>query len=1155
MRLTSIKLSGFKSFVDPTTIVLPSNFTVVVGPNGCGKSNIIDAVRWVMGESAAARLRGDAMTDVIFSGSATRKPVAQASVELRFDNSDGVIAGEYAAYAEIAVRRTVSRDGASTYFLNGNKCRRRDITDLFLGTGLGPRSYAIIEQGMISQVIDAKPEELRAHLEEAAGITLYKERRRETLGRIAHTRENLERLQDLQGEIGRQLDHLREQAGEAARFRELEQQRATVHRQWLGLQWDQARQQCAALSAQLDAQQKTLQGIASEDEALEAAAGLARDGLEAAQRQVADTQAAVYATQAEQGRIEQSVAHARSLQVRQADERAQADTGLGVVQAQLDADQQALEAQRERQLAVQEAIDVAVAAKDQARSVLTAAEVARQAVQQSLDTAGSEAHQVATSLTREEARLEFVERQGAQLDQRIVALQARHQSLLDAQQADDRDVLSGEVEALAIALETAGLAADAAVEAQQQAEAEAQAVDAHLQALRARSQVAGGQLAALQTLQGGVMGADSAAMSAWLATEGLAHAPRLGAVLSVDPGWETAVETVLGSWLEAIVVPAARRAQLESSWQGEGRCWLVGDSLPEGEAPAGTLAAHVRGPSLVRWMLSVVHVGGQVGDAWWVDATGRIRSAYGSASGVDDGRAGLLERAQQLRDLEASLEDLSIALSAAETADRDARHAVARARSVVQEQARALDAARQRHMQSTAQLTLVEGQIEERQRQLSRSDEELVALRVQSTQLAEERTGLVAAVAQLRERHRDAGAQLATRQAERAAVEATVDQARRALAEARERQQVAIMERETGLARQAALEQALARGQQQAAVLRQRLDALGAGQVDEAGRLEALEREQARSLIDAEAAAAAHASAVGVLNTAQEALATLDAQLNARQAWHEERREALVQLRLSLQAAELARQHVEEQAAAAAIDLVAAADALPLASDVPALARQLRSLDADMARMGAVNLAAIEEYEKAGERHAWLSGQQADLADALATLEEAMGRIDRETRGRFKETFDRVNAGLQSLYPQLFGGGEAWLDLVGDDLLDAGVTLMARPPGKKVSALSLLSGGEKAMTAVALVFAIFQLNPAPFCLLDEVDAPLDEGNVGRLAALLRQMSGTVQFLAVSHNKATMEAADQLCGVTMRESGVSRMVSVDLAEAGRLAGAA
>lgn len=1158
MRLTSIKLSGFKSFVDPTSVSLPANFTVVVGPNGCGKSNIIDAVRWVMGESSAGRLRGESLTDVIFSGSASRKPVSQATVELLFDNSARKVSGEFAAFDEISVKRRVDRDGSSEYFLNGSRCRKRDVTELFLGTGLGPRSYAIIEQGMISQVIDAKPEALRAHLEEAAGISLYKERRRETLGRIAQTRENLERLADLRGEVARQLEQLQQQAEQAGHYRQLQARRQQQQGQLLAVQYRDAHQQWEQASQQLARRQAEVDAGVAQIQQLDAAQAEPLLHLHAAEQAQQQALAEHYACQAEQARLEQALTHARSLGQRQHQEQALASDGLHQLQQQLQRDQHDAGQLQDAQAGLQPQLDQAAAQLEQAGQALAQARQARQHWQQQWDQASAQRHESSRHLARETTRQESAAQQREQLELR---LRSHEETVQQLQAGHDACLLAPAEQAVLAAqdvLEQAQQQLQQASERRVQAELGQQQADEQLQQLRSRQQQLDGQLSALQTLQAAALGQDDAGHQAWLAEQGLAAAPRLGSLLNVQPGWESAVETVLGPWLQALVVPRSRRVQLASSWaEGQG-CWLVdaeGEDLPP--ISSDSLASRVEGPPLARWLLARVGLPGsdRAGRDWQLDVEGRLSSAHGSRHGHGDAGAGVLLRAQQLQQLQARHGQEQAELAQAQQADGDARQAWQASRLAEQQAHQVLDQARQQHADATAALAVLVTRRDGLQCELERAQQVGRQLQQQYRQLLQQQqqgeedlhqasTGQAAAqqrcdaLADLRQQHEDA-----------------LELAQRQLSDSREHQQALVLQRETGLARQAALALALQRGQAQQQALQVQLEHLLQGQHDCGLQQKQLGQALAQVREAVTVAAAAVEQARQAHEQAQQAATQALAHRQQRQQWLDAQREQLLQLRLQVQAAELAQQQAASQAGQEQLPLEQVLAQLPADARPAALQRQLRQLDAQLEAMGAVNLAAIEQFEQASQRHAWLQGQQADLDGALDTLETAMARIDRETRGRFKETFDKVNDGLQALYPQLFGGGQAWLELTGSDLLDAGVSLMARPPGKKVSSLSLLSGGEKAMTAVALVFAIFQLNPAPFCLLDEVDAPLDEANVGRLAQMLRQMSETVQFLSVSHNKATMEAADQLCGVTMREPGVSRLVSVDLSEAAQLAGTA
>ncbi|MCR6495949.1 chromosome segregation protein SMC [Thermomonas sp. S9] len=1166
MRLSTIKLSGFKSFVDPTTLHLPTNLTGIVGPNGCGKSNIIDAIRWVMGENAASRLRGDSLADVIFSGSAGRKPVSQASVELIFDNSDHAIAGEYAAFNEISVKRTVSRDGQSAYYLNGAKCRRRDITDLFLGTGLGPRSYSIIEQGMITQVIDAKPEELRVYLEEAAGISKYKERRRETETRIRHTRENLDRLNDLREEVGKQLQHLARQARQAEQYTAIQAERKVKDAQWRALEFRALDAQLQALREQLAREETRLEQLVAEQRHAESELEAGRERRESASAALNAAQAEVYKVGGVLARVEQQIAHQRELGQRLQRARDEAQAALAELGGHISGDEQKLEALR---AAVDEAQPRLEALQDediQRQDALREVEARLAEWQQRWDAYSRDQADAARAGEVERIRIE-------QLDRQILDADRRRQQLRDERAGLDLDALAETFEQLQLQHETQKESLEtltAEVEARKQASADVQErqrqVQAELAELRKQAQAARGRLASLETLQAAALGQEQGAARQWLQAQGLLDAARVGERLRVEAGWENAVEAALGQLIEAVLVDAPEQLVDALGELGEGRLALVAAADDASTYPATSLAARVQGPRAIRRLLARLHAADTLAEARALQATlgegesvitrGGERLGAGWVRIARSGAAtqGALLREKELQALRAAIVQHQQREQALEAQSAELRQA-----HLVAEQQRE-DAQRQLYMahrgvsELAGQLQGQQGRLDGARTRIARIDTELAqieeALEANKEQAAQARIRIEDALGRM-------GNLESTRQTlenERRYLTDKREAARTAAREAREAAHALALALESQRVQMVALAQALERMGGQRGQLDARLGELAAQLAEGDAPVQALEAERQSALEE-------RVRVERALAQARSQLEGIDAELRQHEQVRQQRdaqalaqREAISQHRLEQQALLLKAEQFTAAIAEAGFELQDLVNALPEDAAAAQWERAVAELDARLRRLEPVNLAAIAEHAEAAQRKEYLDAQDADLSAALETLEEAIRKIDRETRGRFKDTYDRVNSNFQELYPRLFGGGHAYLELTGDDLLDAGVTIMARPPGKRVSSISLLSGGEKAMTAVALVFAIFRLNPAPFCLLDEVDAPLDEANVGRYTALVTEMSEQVQFLIVTHNKVTMEAARQLSGVTMREPGVSRLVSVDLAEAARLAGA-
>ncbi len=1166
MRLTTIKLSGFKSFVDPTVLHLPTNMTGIVGPNGCGKSNIIDAIRWVMGESAASRLRGDALSDVIFSGSAGRKPVGAATVELIFDNSDGLVVGEYASYSEISVKRIASRDGQSQYFLNGARCRRRDITDLFLGTGLGARSYSIIEQGMISEIISAHPDELRGHLEEAAGISKYKERRKETESRIKSTRENLERLNDVREEVDKQLEHLNRQAKAAARWQELKNEHARRESELRGLHH-------RAISAELEGHTDALrhaetgiEALVADQRQVETHLETLRETHQGASEHLNEVQADVYRVGGDIARVEQQIQHNRELGERLQRQREETERAHAQLGEHIAADREQIEILRGALGASEPRLASLNAAAAQTAEAQRQAEANLGDWQAQWDEHAKASADSGQAAEVERTRLDYLDRQSVETGRRLEALRAEKQAAgfttlraAAEQLASEHDEHRGKVETYTSLLDERRSKHEELAGEEHQASAWLSDTRTQLQAMR-------GRLASLEALQHAALGQEKTPAHEWLERLGLDRAPRLGEALDVDAGWENAVETVLAGLLEGVLVDAPFDYLHELARATEADITLVAAGR-DTSVPAGTLAAHVRGPASALRVLTNVYAAESLDvartRAGTLSAHQSVITQAGEWLGVGYARvlrrggtqAGVLAREKEIHALKEQLDALRERAQTLATRFEEIKAQRTDTESARDEAQRELYVAHRRVAELAGQLQSHRGKIETAQARIVRvdaeSDELEAKLADDQTQTREARARLESAVTRMgdheqRRQHLDG---------ERRRLLEAREEARMNAREAGEHVHQLALGLESKRAAVASLEQALQRMHSQLAQLESRKTEIArqleSGQTP-LGGLEA-ERQtylNQRLLIDKQ------------LVEARKALEGHDHEFRGHeQERHriehllQQQREAISERRLAAQGLQLRAQQLHEAITGAGHDLAAVLEALPPGVEPEEWQRTIGELDARIRRLEPVNLAAISEYEEQSQRKTYLDAQLADLNTALDTLETAIRKIDQETRARFKDTFDRVNKGLQELFPRLFGGGQAYLELSGENLLDSGVSIMARPPGKRVSNISLLSGGEKALSAVALVFSIFRLNPAPFCLLDEVDAPLDEANVGRFSGLVSEMSERVQFVFVTHNKGTMEAAQQLCGVTMREPGVSRLVQVDLEEAAKLAGAA
>ncbi|MDZ3799301.1 MAG: chromosome segregation protein SMC [Xanthomonadales bacterium] len=1172
MRLSTIKLSGFKSFVDPTTLHLPTNMTGVVGPNGCGKSNIIDAVRWVMGESSASRLRGDSLTDVIFSGSAARKPVSQATVELIFDNSDHTIAGEYAAFNEISVKRTVSRDGQSQYYLNGTKCRRRDITDLFLGTGLGPRSYSIIEQGMISQIIEARPEDLRVYLEEAAGISKYKERRKETETRIRHTRENLDRLGDLREEVDKQLEHLRRQARQAEQYQALAAERKVKDAEWKALQFRGLDGQLQGLRERLAQEETKLEQIIAGQREAEREIETGRVRREEAAEALNSAQAAVYQVGGVLARIEQQIQHQRELASRLNQARDEAASSLGELDRHIGDDRLRLET---LQLAVEEAQPQLEQLREDdvfKQEALREAEAALADWQQRWEAHGRQAAEASRAGEVERTRVDYLDRQSLDADRRREALAGERTGLDLAALAAAFEEAQLRHETQKSALDGLNEQLDARKQEVSGLQEQQRGAQAELAEVRKQAQAARGRLSSLETLQQAALGQEQGAAVAWLKARGLDSAARVGERLSVEEGWENAVEGALGQLIEGVLVDAPGAlidGELVEALAdlGEGRIALVADDSGAAAFAPTSLAARVQGPLAVRRLLARLHAAEDLadarrllptlaeGDSIITRAGERLGEGWVRVSRQGAARQGALLREREIQSLRAGIDELQQREAALEE-----RLVQLRDRLLASEQQRE-DAQRQLYLAHRSVSELA-GQLQSQQGRMDSARQRIERIEAELAQLVQTLDGSREQAREARSRLEEAVTSMGELESARQALEGerrqrteARDLARDAARASRDGSHALALALESQRSQIGALTQSLQRMDGQRGQLDSRLGELAAQLAHGDSPVQALESEHQVALGERVRADRALGEARSLLEGIDNELRGFEQTRHQRDEQSLAQRERISQRRLDQQALALKAEQIVQAIVAEGLVLEEVVNTLPEVADPAQWEQAVGQIDGRMRRLEPVNLAAIHECGEAEQRKTYLDAQNTDLTTALETLEEAIRKIDRETRGRFKDTFDRVNSGIQQLYPRLFGGGHAYLELTGEDLLDTGVAIMARPPGKRVSNISLLSGGEKAMTAVALVFAIFQLNPAPFCLLDEVDAPLDEANVGRFTGMVKEMSEKVQFLFVSHNKATMEAAHQLSGVTMREPGVSRLVSVDLDEAARLAGAA
>ena len=1156
MRLTHIKLAGFKSFTDPTTIHVPGQLVAVIGPNGCGKSNVIDAVRWVLGEASAKQLRGESMQDVIFNGAATRRPAPRASVELVFNNAGQTLQGPWGQYAEVSIKRQLTRQGESTYFINNQVVRRRDITDLFLGTGVGARGYAVIEQGMISRIIEARPEELRAYIEEAAGVSKYKERRKETEGRLKDTREHLQRLADLQSELSRQVEKLEKQAETAERYQTLTHQLSQQQDLLDYVQWQQALAAADKATAQHQSFQQQQDDTAAQIQTLSEQIHALQAAEQAQQVSVHDITNRRGILREQIARLEEQIRHQQTLHQRIERDRNAAQAQLRRIhqeQQQIRAKQEETDFQIEEKQSELAELAVMVA---QHEEQLPELEEAQSTFESAYQNQQDEHNRIKRELALKQQQLSHARQTLKAQQQRQGRLKEENAALNLPADAD-----------------TEAAQAQAALLAEQQAHCEEQILLAEQQSENAQQQfqTASNQHQSLQQ-QHITIQAQQQALAQLLAqsetdNDFWAHtqateAPQLWQHIHAPAEWQHALSVVLAERLHARALPEnftlpKPLPQGQAAWLPNKLSGGLKKSLPaqallnqiQAQAPFQTALHHwldgiLCAPDLDYALARQADLQGR---QIWLTPEGHQVDRISVMLYAQSSGGNLIERKARLDELEAELSILTPQLASAEQARNQAQNT----QNAAEQHHKNLQHQQKQHQQQyqAAQTRAAEllartnqGQIrrEHIRRELLQIEEEELVLEQTSDGLEDDIAILGEAAAELEQQHHHIGSQRNQQQNQ-------LKQARLALLEANRRYGLAEVDAHKLQQQKQTQQQQLIQLEQQTLDWQERQSELAlayeAEQAQDEQHLKLENLSEEVHTLDEQYA------------VMQEQLSTTQAQGREQYAAQQSLSAKLPQLQAATQTALLQQQEAllgakrfhqnleERQADLAALEALAAESASlnALSDDIGNLAQKIQAL-------GAVNLAALEELQEARERDGYYRNQSEDVQSAIDLLEEAIAQIDHETKARFKETFEAVNEKVQTFFPTLFGGGEARLHMIGDDLLTAGVSIMARPPGKKNSTIHLLSGGEKALTAMSLVFALFSLNPAPFCLLDEVDAPLDDANTGRFCNLVKEMSAQTQFLYISHNRLTMEMAEQLIGVTMQEKGVSRIVAVDIQQA-------
>ena len=1181
MRLKHIKLSGFKSFVDTTKISVPNNLIGIVGPNGCGKSNVIDAIRWVMGESSAKMLRGDSMDDVIFNGSSVRKPVNRAYVELVFDNKDGKAPGSYAKFAEIGIRRELTREGGSKYFVNKTRCRRKDIQDIFLGTGLGPRSYSIIEQGMVGRIVESKPEDLRVLIEEAAGISRYKERRRETENRIRHTRDNLSRVEDIIGELETQLRRLKRQANEAERYKKHKTDQRELQTQLKTLKWSVLHEQVTTKDVELQKLQTEFESQIAEQRDVESQIEVMRKHQAELTDALNKVQAEYYSIGGEVAALEQLIKHTKETRQQQEEEYSRLEESEREASQHLKLDQTRLAETEQQKTEIGPIVEKLVGLYQYASDKFNAAETEYTAWQQQWEELNRDAANPEKEREVQSARIEQHDRQISMFSQRVTQVTANLSNIDSKLNMDEINLLQtsvAEVDESCSELEKNLEEKDLKItELRNNLESNRENHNSE----RHQFQDDSAQLKSLKALQSAALGEENQSVNQWMSERAIENNARVASLLRVEEGWELAVDIVVSKYLNALSVPQIDRFNADMEEFLDGRISLV----DQNSAPiVHGLQLDINGQKsdyhgaqldmlLDKVTASDVQIDGWFNGVYVVETLSQAITArnqlaahesivckdgswigpnWASFGNTQDAQIGLLQREAQIEKLSEStavaesklqkieylgeqLQEQIVRLEAEREVSRNEFRIKSNSRTELHNQLGAIEARSAELLSQRATLLTEQQQLGD---QLVNAKDEVNT----ASKLMEDAKLLASNFNQRRAQLTD----------QRQSLIDVLESARAQELQARDDKQARQIEFERLKSSFNSLTESIVRLQQQLdgqSVRRAELAEILEKDDDPTANL----REQLQNLLENRLEVEKKLSAArDELNDFENKMQSADQQRLGYDRQSKTARDSLEGVRMQRQEVSVRRDTISEDLSMNTKQMIVLQQDLPEECSLQSVEQLLSDILRKVDRIGAVNLVAIDEFEQCSERKIYLDSQQADLVEAMATLESAIHKIDKETRARFKETFDLLNEGFKEFFPKLFGGGSAYLELTGNDMLDTGVGVMARPPGKRNSTIHLLSGGEKALTAVSLLFAFFELNPAPFCVLDEVDAPLDDVNVERYASVLKQLGEKTQLLFITHNKITMEVSDILIGVTMAEPGVSRLVAVDVGEAAAMA---
>lgn len=1175
MRLKKIKLSGFKSFVDVATFPVEKNLVGIVGPNGCGKSNVIDAVRWVMGESSAKQLRGDSMTDVIFNGTATRKPVSQASVELVFDNSIKQLAGQYANYSEISVKRVINREGTSQYYLNNTKCRRKDLLDLFMGTGLGPRSYTIIEQGMISRVIEAKPEDLRVYLEEAAGISKYKERRRETENRIKHTRENLDRVNDITEELGKQLEKLSRQAETAEKYKVLKQELTVNEEYYLGLQHREFNHSFKELTTKVNEKNIAVEELNSQIESNNLELEKKRILVSSLQAQQQEQQARYYKIEQNINTKEQDIKHLES-------EKSHTQSNISSTAKQIEYCSNNLESKKSELNIVSAELEVKEPEHEELLLLTSESKDSLQELESSFSTWEREWNETQELLNNNSKIVSQSQALIEKHDTLIVRSQKRLDILKQEKEAirynQNNNVLNGLRDKFSTISEQEEIKQNQLEELVENIDVNEQSIDdlqETLSNLNDELQAKKGRLSSLKTIQENSLGKDQKELSKWLDNHGLGNCKRLGEVVNIENGWECALETILRDYIKAVVLPDGQNINDydflvdELNNQNAAFISLGGSNNIKNisNQKYDLLIDKVTAPNEIALLLNNIYCADSVEDAKsklnnlecyesiitkdgvWLNA--HWFTANTSNDNNKGGESSIIAREQDIQELSHKIEELEQEVSSLKQSLVIKKTDLAELKANKEELQREIREIIKSSSEIKSEISREESKLEEQKNRLFKLEQDITEtvkhVEVDETAVKSERSKLVDLMQSMeqlsysKDELQQRGDEIRTKlKTSRSYYDEHKDKVHKSeLSIQKLKQQNKHLNEEIS-----SLSKQKERLNKELLSLQEKLDGFDAPIEELKEQLEALLEEKGEQNEILSEKTEQHELANQELTAIERNISDLRKRLDSLRDENESLK--IKQHEISTKLAAINDEVLEKE-----LDIESIIQKIPEDANQNKLRNVIRGLKTQIDDLGPVNLTAIEEYNVEAERKSYLDSQHNDLLQALTSLEEAIAQIDEETKARFKETFDFVNEQFQYLFPKIFGGGRAILSLSGEDLLDTGVTVMAQPPGKRNSSIHLLSGGEKALTAIALVFSIFRLNPAPFCMLDEVDAPLDDANVARYCNMVREMSSDIQFIFITHNKVTMTMAEHLVGVTQHELGASRLVAVDVDEASKL----